>query len=132
MKPHVDPPDWINPIAVKELWQGTRSKGVLVTYLITVVFGASIVVSAQVNGSDGAAAFVGLITLHLLVAAIGVPLIAFQGVAMELDSGTHDLLRTTSLSPWKLAIGKFTSPWALSWVVASLYRELMEARLVVT
>lgn len=102
--------DWINPIVVKELRQGLRSRvflwallviqGVMVCFVCAGVWGEIFSYPNYISHDW----FMGV-----PVAGVYLPLRAFGAVAGELREGTLEPILLTRLTAWKIVVGKWLS-----------------------
>jgi ABC-type transport system involved in multi-copper enzyme maturation permease subunit len=104
----------IGPILVKELRQGLRSRGFMISFItlqvlmLFAVFGA---VGDRVSGRMGAPLFWTMLGLLLLIVQ---PLRGFQALQSELRNGTLELVMLTRLTARRIVAGKWTALCAQS------------------
>ncbi|MEM6883729.1 MAG: hypothetical protein AAF571_01765 [Verrucomicrobiota bacterium] len=109
-------PDWLSPVLVKELRQGLRTKGFVVTFLLLQCFFVVLMlfsvlqysagVSGNFNVSTVSGFFWTLVAIYLLAITPGR---AMGVIHSEVESGTLELLTLTRLTSWKIAEGKWIS-----------------------
>ncbi len=103
--------DHFNPIVVKELRQGLKSKSFLAAFLGLqglMLLSMIIYLSAATAGGEDFGfsnaffwAMIGLITIMLM------PLRAFSAIYQEVKDNTLELVFLTHLSSWKISLGKW-------------------------
>ena len=104
--------DAVNPILIKELRQGIRSKLFLGAFFaiqgLLFLYGTSLLMSASFrrDTESGAALFWTALALPLLVL---VPSMASQSIEKEMGGKTLELLLVTRLSSMRLLLGKWAS-----------------------
>ncbi|QDS93462.1 ABC-2 family transporter protein [Roseimaritima multifibrata] len=108
--------DSLNPILVKETRQSLKSRQFLVTFslLLLASFGWSVVGSMMLMPGlyyrpSAAPMLVGYYLLLAVPMLFVVPVAAYRSLAVEIDDGTLELLRVTTLSPMQIVMGKFCS-----------------------
>ncbi|MGJ8641573.1 MAG: ABC transporter permease [Opitutaceae bacterium] len=104
--------DRLNPIIVKELRQGNRSKAFLLNFLLAQVAMLLFVVLALSNASMGSASSVAELNVGFWVILgffliIGVPLAGFNAINSERAEARLDLLHMTRLSAFAIVCGKW-------------------------
>jgi hypothetical protein len=101
---------WLNPLLVKEVFQGFRSKLVFVNLLLLLLIPLSVlamVLSAPGSAESGEvllitlAVGVGAVSLSIVPAGVGNSLLG------DIRSRTIELLLLTRLTPWQMASGRF-------------------------
>jgi len=106
-------PDRLSPMVVKELRQGLRSRGFLVSFLLLQgLLVIAVLIAAAAASGDGTsdagqattAAFWGMVGLPLL---LFLPLGGLSAVRREMDQKTLDLVLLTRLSAWRIILGKW-------------------------
>lgn len=108
--------DHLNPILVKETRQALKSRQFVITFslLLLASFGwsvaGSVILMPGIYYSPSAPT---LLLGYYFVLAVPmmfvVPLAAYRSLASEIDDGTLELLRVTTLSPMELVMGKLCS-----------------------
>ncbi len=113
--------DWFNPMLVRDLRQGLRSRGFTVGFLVLqsamvffVVLGLASGSSQDVGETLTGVFGVGTFFFFLLC----LPLMATFGFTAEFSEGRLDLLRLTQLSARSLLAGKWLSLCVQGWLVA--------------
>jgi len=98
--------DSLNPIFVRALRQGLRSKGFVVSFMGLMAIGMIICAQAPVAAS-GAPIAGGLLSLLWFLCCFVVPtLVGWQTITSE-RSRDEELVRITNLSAWQLVLGRF-------------------------
>jgi len=108
--------DALNPILVKETRQALKSRQFLVTFSLLLIasFGWSVAGSLMLMPSiyyspSAPTLLVGYYFLLAVPMLFVVPLAAYRSLAAEIDDGTLELLRVTTLSPMQIVVGKLCS-----------------------
>ncbi|MEQ8764530.1 MAG: hypothetical protein RL885_11420 [Planctomycetota bacterium] len=113
----VELPDFISPLTIKELRQGTRAHSAFSFCFGTLLLGTVILFLVQwrdQSESSGSTVLGLLWILGFCVNVLLIPTLALQSVTREIESGTHELLLLTGASGWNLSVGKIASPLALA------------------
>lgn len=108
--------DSLNPILVKETRQALKSRQFLITFSLLLVasFGWSVAGSLmQMPAIYYRPSAPQLLVGYYLILAVPmlfvVPLAAYRSLAAEIDDGTLELLRVTTLTPMQIVVGKLCS-----------------------
>ncbi|QEG41489.1 ABC transporter permease [Roseimaritima ulvae] len=108
--------DALNPILVKETRQALKSRQFLITFslLLLASFGWSVAGSMLQMPNiyytpSAPRLLVGYYFLLAVPMLFVVPLAAYRSLAAEIDDGTLELLRVTTLTPMQIVVGKLCS-----------------------
>ena len=117
--------EYLNPMLLRELRQGLRSKVFLAVFLLlqgAMMFSMLIALAASLNPSDssarGMADFFFWVTV-LVPLLLTLPLKGSVAISGEVKSGTLELLFLTRLSAWHTVLGKWTAIIGQSLLVVS-------------
>lgn len=119
--------DRLNPVLVKEVRQATRSRAFTMVLLIGLGIacllsaGALMEAASQGVRASGEVLLMSLATSYTWLIRIYVILSAFQSTAEEFTEDTIDQLLLSSLSPWKIALGKFQASLVLILLLLSSF-----------
>lgn len=114
--------DHFNPIIVKELRQGNRSKAFLLNFMLAHVsmllfVTLSLSQAAKGNMSDIQGLNVGFWTILGFFLIIGVPLVGFNAISQERAEARLDLLHLTRLSALRIVSGKWLALVSQSFLI---------------
>jgi len=110
-----DFPDWLGPILVKELRQGLKARGFVVSFTaLQAIFVALLIYNALLYGRNGEhfdakslnAFFWIIVGFQLLFV---MPLRGLNDLATERKANTLELIFMTGLTPWRITVGKWAS-----------------------
>lgn len=121
--------DLLPAVVVKELWQGLRRIGFVVPFLIIHLVSALLVsIELLYQGSSQLSwlatqldieAFAPFWMFTVLVIGIVMPGMGVVLMRQELDHGNHELLQLTTLTRWRIILGKWSAVWMLSLLTLS-------------
>ena len=110
-----DFPDWLGPMLVKELRQGLRSRGFVFSFVgLQILLVLTVTISALIYAKDPrdfqphffTGMFWAMVGSVLLIVT---PLRAFNELSGERKANTLELIHMTHLTPWRIAVGKWSS-----------------------
>jgi len=122
----IDLPDRFDPMTVKEIRQGLRRGSFLIPFITIHVFAiAAMITEFYTETALGFDSLTGVMQLHLffdfspfwwvagVICMIGMPLGALVLMTPEMEEGNYELLQMTTLSRWKIVLGKFIAMWMI-------------------
>lgn len=101
-----DFPDWLSPVLVKELRQGTRSKMFSLALILLHSFLLLSTLAAAVSYTPDETNFFFWFFVGLLLLGIQ-PLRAINSLSIEYDLNTIELVQLTRLNAWRITLGKW-------------------------
>lgn len=116
--------DRLNPIIVKEVRQGNRSKAFLLNFMLAQISMLFFVIVVLSNASSGSGADVkgmniGFWTILGIFLIAGVPLTGFNAINQERSEARLDLLHLTRLSAMRIVTGKWLALISQSFLITS-------------